>query len=255
MQYWYFTAYFGIHLFLPIINKGLESINKLQLKVSIFSFIIIFIILQDYINPKLNSFQIDGGFSVIWFIILYITGAYFGKFKKDSNFIKKIIKCIIYILIFYCTGYLYNNLSNYEINDNNDQTLKTKLILFLKPIFRKRLSSITMILQCISLILFLTNINYNKYIAKIISFIGALTLEIYLIHDNRIVRRFRIRNVLRAYPRKLPLSTAYKIILLVGLKIFGICIGTDYLRNILFRILKIRKIYIFFEKLIFILFG
>ena len=27
-QYWFFTAYFGMYLFLPVINKGLESINK-----------------------------------------------------------------------------------------------------------------------------------------------------------------------------------------------------------------------------------
>ena len=77
IKYWYFTEYFGMYLFLPVINKGLESINKSQLKVSIFSFIIIFVILQDCINPKLNSFKIDDGFSVIWFIIVYLTGAYF----------------------------------------------------------------------------------------------------------------------------------------------------------------------------------
>jgi hypothetical protein len=62
--------------------------------------------------------------------------------------------------------------------------------------------------------LFLTNIGYNKYIAKIISFIGPLTFAVYLIHDSRIVRAAIIRNVLRGYPRSLPLSTAYKIIFL-----------------------------------------
>ena len=254
-QYWYFTAYFGMYLFLPVINKGLESINKSQLKVTMLSFIIIFIILQDYINPKSNSFQIGGGYSLIWLIIVYIIGAYFGKFHKDSTFIKKIIKCIIYILIFYYSGYLYFNLRNYQINYNNNQTLKTKIIIFLKSIFQVRYNSFTMILQSISLILFLTNINYNKYIAKIISFFAPLTFAVYLIHDNLIIRGVIMRDILKNYPRRLPLNTVYKIIFLKGLKIFGICIGIDYLRNILFRILHIRKICILIEKLIFILFG
>ena len=257
IQYWYFTAYFGMYLFLPVINKGLESINKSQLKIAILSFIIIFSILQDYINPKLDSFQIVNGYSVLWFIILYITGAYFGKFKKDSNYIKKIMKSIIYILIFYYSGYLCINLPDYRINyinNNKKQILKTKFILFLKSIFKARFSSITMILQSISSILFLTNINYNKYIAKIISFIGPLTFGVYLIHDNSVVRGVIMRDLLKNYPRRLPLNTVYKIIFSKGLKIFGICLIIDYLRNILFRILQVRKICILFEKLIFILF-
>ena len=64
-----------------------------------------------------------------------------------------------------------------------------------------------------------------------------------------------MRDLLKNYPRRLPLNTVYKIIFLKGLKIFGICSIIDYLRNILFRILQIRKICILFEKLIFILFG
>ena len=27
-KYWYFTAYFGMYLFIPLINKGLSIINK-----------------------------------------------------------------------------------------------------------------------------------------------------------------------------------------------------------------------------------
>ena len=48
-KYWYFTEYFGMYLFLPVINKGIEYITKSQLKATIFSFIVVYVILQDYI--------------------------------------------------------------------------------------------------------------------------------------------------------------------------------------------------------------
>ena len=27
-RYWYFTTYFGMYLFLPVINKGIENLTK-----------------------------------------------------------------------------------------------------------------------------------------------------------------------------------------------------------------------------------
>lgn len=61
---------------------------------------------------------------------------------------------------------------------------KTKLMIYLKQIFVQRISSLPMILQSISVLLFLTQIKYNKYLAKIITFIGPLTFGIYLIHEH-----------------------------------------------------------------------
>ena len=45
-----------------------------------------------------------------------------------------------------------------------------------------------MIIQSISIILFLSEINYNKYLGKIISSIGTLIFGVYLIHDNTFIR-------------------------------------------------------------------
>ena len=38
-QYWYFTSFFGMYLFLPVVNKGIENINKSQLKIMIITLI------------------------------------------------------------------------------------------------------------------------------------------------------------------------------------------------------------------------
>jgi len=135
-QYWYFTTYFGMYLFLPVINKGLEIITKLQLKMTFISFIFFFVVLRDCINPTNDIFKESNGRSVLWFLIFYITGAYFGKFKNE-NFSqkKKYIYFLIYVLIYSITTYLCIKSPFYKINKNN-QNFKDKIKFIYKTLFR-----------------------------------------------------------------------------------------------------------------------
>ena len=253
-QYWFFTIYFGMYLFLPVINKGLENINKSQLKIMIIILISVYIIFKDYMFPRNDVFLMNGGYSIIWFLIFYSTGAYFGKFKKDRGLLKKIIYNIIYILLFYYSTILCFNLPNCTVNKENPN-FRDKFIIFLSYLFITRISAIPMILQSIALMLFITNISYNKILAKIITFIGPLTFGVYLIHDNHQIRYKFMINILNDYPRNLPFYKVIEVVFKVSLQIFVKCIIIDYLRNILFRICQIRRICILIEKLIFFIFG
>ena len=253
-QYCYFTAYFGMYLFLPVFNKGIENINKSQLKIMIITLIGVYIVIKDYIIPKLDTFKMNGGYSTIWFLIFYSTGAYFGKYKKERSLIKKIIYNVIYILIFYNSTNLCFVLTKLSFHGRNSK-FKEEYIKFFKKLFIKRISALPMILQSISLTLFLTNIKYNKYISKIITFFSPLTFGVYLIHDNNIIRAKVMKNILNNYSKNLPFYSVVKIILIKALKIFTKCSIIDYLRNILFRICQIRRLCVFMEKLIFFIFG
>ena len=253
-NYWYFTRYFGMYLFLPIINKGIENLNQSQFRVMIIILIIVYIILKDSIVPKLNPFCMNGGYSVIWFLLFYSTGAYFGKFEKNRNLLKKSVNNIKYILIFFFSTNLCFILQKYKINDNNHE-FKDKIIKFLKSIFIMRINAFPMILQSISVILLVTNINYNKFIANIITFIGPLTFGIYLIHENKIIRGKIMKNILNKYSTNIPFYMVISIIFKLSLEIFIGCAIIDYFRNILFQILQIRRICIFTEKLVFAIIG
>jgi hypothetical protein len=134
----------------------------------------------------------NNGYSVLWFLIYYLTGAYFGKFQKEFNGIIKIIHNIIGILVFYFSTILCFYFSNYSI-DNIKGFLKLKIISILKQLFILRTSSVPMISQSISISLLLTQMNYNRYFAKIITFLGPFTFGIYLIHTNPVV----LENVIR----------------------------------------------------------
>ena len=40
-KYWYFTKYFGMYLFLPVINKGIEGLTRSELRIVVISIIFI----------------------------------------------------------------------------------------------------------------------------------------------------------------------------------------------------------------------
>jgi len=185
-KHWYFTKYFGMYLFLPVVNKGIESMTRAELRIVVISLILICILLKDILNPKKDIYYMKGGCSILWLLIYYLTGVYFGKFKKDVNGIKKIILSIIYAFIFYFSTYVCYFFSNFTL-DNSKGYFTMKAIKILKQLFVLRINSVPMILQSISLTLLLTQINYNKYLSKITTFFGPLTFGVYLIHTDRII--------------------------------------------------------------------
>ena len=97
--YWYFTQYFGMYLFLPVINKGIQSLNKIELRTVFMSLIFVFVVLRDYMNPKKDPFRMTNGYSSKWLLICFLAGAYLGKFKQNYYGIKKNILFLVCIYI------------------------------------------------------------------------------------------------------------------------------------------------------------
>ena len=108
-----------------------------------------------------------------------------------------------------------------------------------------------MLLQVISITIFISQIKFNNYISRIITFIGPLTFDIYLIHENPYIRSHYIRtsfNIKRK--NNLNLFHTYLSIIKRGFFIFNICIFFAYIRNIIFRIVKIKNLCIKFEYIV-----
>ena len=80
-RYWYFTSYFGMYIFLPAVNRGIQYLNKAEFKLLAGSLFGIFIFWQSYMSSKGDHFKMDGGISIMWLLCLYIIGAYIGRFN------------------------------------------------------------------------------------------------------------------------------------------------------------------------------
>ena len=220
-RHWYVNAYFLMYLLLVLF---------------ILCFYLSHYTITRLIGIQNNTFLLDG-YSSMWLLLLYIIGGYIGKYitsySKNKNY-----------LCLYSLMYIFFSLFSSEIYF---LLLKSKRNIP-KQLFISYISPTT-VFQALSLIILFSNLKIkNKCLMKIISFLTPLTFSAQLIHARLFQVNIRIIKILS----KWIISFSNKGLILkiygVGILIYIICIIIDYLRLVLFRILKIRKFCLFIER-------
>ena len=245
-RYWYFTAYFGMYLFLPVINKGISVLTKYEFKLMIISIHVIFVIWKDIKNTNNDVFILNGGFSLLWLLIMYLTGAYIGKYMIIYSGLKKYVFCFKCIFIYAFLSFIFIKLNNEKLNLENGY-FQNEIILFLKKIFTKRFDSLSKINQSIVVCLLFLQMDYNKYIQRIISCLGPLAFGVYLIHHHQLLISNYLSHIFDKDSNNINLQSTIIIVIVKPLKIYIFCLIIDYIRNKCFYIFRIKKACIFLE--------
>ena len=205
-----------------------------------------FVLWKDYKNKKPDIFHLNGGKSILWFLIFYLTGAYIGKYRVDYNGFKKYIYCLICGSIFIIASYLYFKIyigEFYFLIGNK----KIEIPIIFRQMFSKSLNSVLKIIQSITVCLFFMQIHYNKYIAKIICFFGPLAFSIFLIFSNWTLIDNIVRKICVNQPRYISLKSVLNLVLMKSLQACVISLIIDYFRHLLFTILRIKNVLFFIE--------
>ena len=239
--YWYFSTYFKMYLFLPIINKGLFLIYKGELVIIILSMVGILFIWKDLMSP--NPGEFCSGRSTETLLVYFIIGAFIGKYYLNDKNNKNVFYYLLLMIIFISASYISYYLMFYKGID------KCKLIL--KKIFYNGTNSIAMLIQSISIILIFIKINYKNSIAKFILFFGRLSFSAYIIHTHLDLRYKILPYLFKSFSPSLSFHKVVILLIIQGTLVFIVSALMDYCRFIVFSILRIRQICLYFEKLIF----
>ena len=237
-EYWYFSSYFGMYPFLNFINLSILHISSVEFKKAIYFIIGIFIIWSSYFKDK---FVQNSGYSPISLIILYLIGAYISKYIFNINlrslyrFLTLFICIALFTIVSISCSYI--NIKNLYSKNNSK----------LKGLFAIRINSLPMFLQVISITIFISNIKFNRILSCMITFIGPLTFDVYLIHENPYIRSIYIKTIFKSEKSYFRLRDIYLLIAKKCFFIFIISIFIAYIRNIIFTLLKIKKLCSFFE--------
>ncbi|MCI5996625.1 MAG: acyltransferase [Peptoniphilaceae bacterium] len=233
-KYWYFTAYFSMFFLIPIFNSAINNIPEKQLRVIIFSLILVFSIFPTiYIA---DVFKISRGYHVLWLSILYLVGGYISKYQIKFNF--KFDKIILLILYFVCVviTFFIKRYSDYMLINNIE--FKFSLMEYVSP---------TILICSITLLLFFSKIKIRtKFLKNIIIFGGQLCFSIYLIHEHELVREYFIVDKFAYFLNFYSFDMILKIVYTV-LEICLVCMFIDVFRWFLFRVLKLKKLFINIE--------
>lgn len=158
------------------LNKLIKTLSKEQYTMLLFIIIIIFSVWGTIIDPA-RTINYGGGYSISWFVCLYIIAGYIKRFYKNEKN-RKITYFIIYLLMSFV-----NVLAHWLINKYNIKTFEPNVLY--------RYFSITVLIAALNLFLFFLNINIKQnMINRCIYFFSSATFGVYLIHENPYFRIF-----------------------------------------------------------------
>ena len=239
-DYWYFTAYFTMYFFFPLINEGIIQIKQKTM----FHFTINLFLIFSFLNEILKNtqrfkssdiFNLKNGFSYSWLLILYLFGGYLGRFKIDIYKKKNKYYYIKYIFIIIILGIIKTKLILYRMAKYN---LKNITINYASPIYLGISFSIIMIFS---------NMNIKtKILIKLISFFSPLTYGIYLSHNHLLVRLY----IIKTYFLWILKYKSIKIVIIEIICSFGVfmfCCIIDLIRLCIFKFLKIKALFVLLE--------
>lgn len=239
-KFWYFNAYFFMYLLLPFITLAMNHIDKnlftrlVYFYYFMYSFYYIFF---DYMNNNHDFAFINHGYTSIWLIILYLIGAFCGRFYHNKKKYSNIFWLIIYLSSSIITSeFIFINLKNLNIPN--------KLFLnYYSP---------TIIIQALSLLFLFNNIKIKSRLSiQIIKFLNPLNFNIVLIHTYIFNSKTYVTIKFFDYIKALNPNFLFFKIYFISSLVYIFCAMLDYLRSIIFKVLRIRYLCISIDNKVF----
>lgn len=223
-QYWFFTTYLGLFIISPLLNVIIHHADKKQLLIFfiVFTFCSCLSLLKD-------PFSFKSGYSVIWFIFLYLLGGLIKKHNIANLFSKTTWFLIVLsaLILTWTSKIVFAHVDIPIVRDHSN-------------LFLSNTSPSVVVMACGWLCLF-SRVSCKTSMYPIINFFSVSAFSVYLIHDNNHVRKMlisKVSDVISGYP------IIIMILFITGIvfSIFISCILIDKLRILLFRLARIHKI-------------
>ena len=238
-KYWYFTAYTGLFVCMPILNVIIKNTKRSVLKT-----ILITLILLLYVGERLFqafSFGFRDGYSFPWLCLIYVIGGYVAKYNSLSRF--SIKKSLLYyflciVITFFArislelVIYLYKGV----VVKNSFESL---IIAYTTP---------TIVLAATFLLNAFSRMKVNNKSAKIISLLSPLAFGVYIIHTHPVI----FIELQGAFAFVAEYNVLLMIACIVGIvfAIYFICTIIEILRLLIFRLFRIKNLSIKVENFI-----
>lgn len=185
--YWYFTCYSIAFIFFPFINKAFEVMSKEEIEKIIIA-IIVFLIIWPYAltlaggmfgetsSVLINAYSAsvtNHGYSPWWLLILYIIGAYIGKYGDSIKFKSA------HIILVYIISTIINSFAQMMSVSTTQNT--NMMVGYLSP---------TTLFSAFALLYFFKDFKISPRIKKVIAFAAPTTFAIYIIQEEHFFKKF-----------------------------------------------------------------
>lgn len=228
--FWYFSAYCALFLLIPLLNRGIHSLNRSQAKVLCVLIVVTFSVLPTFMN--VDTFSLGGGYSALWLIALYFIGACIRKFDFGAR-VKSWVLMGGYALSVLLSVGLFALLHLDVFSGVLRVWRKSLLLQYTAP---------TILFNGIALLLLFARMKINRrWIIRIIRLLSPVSFGVYILHTHHEIGDLFFLDkpfvVFAKYP--IPLMIVAVLVSAVGMFLFFGAI--DRLRIWLFDRLKLKK--------------
>lgn len=211
-SYWYFNAYTGLLVLMPLLNAGLNHCSEKTLK----RITAIIIILFSLMNLRRDRFGLEGGYSVLWIVSLYLLGAMIKKFGME----KSVKGYHAVIIIVAC-----NILTWAQMMDGPSVLYKTPSVL----------------ISSIFYLIVFSKLKASPKVQKLISFLSAGAFAVYLLNCQNDIWLCILEDRF-AYLAKRPPAELFFHVIGFSLAFLIAAILIDHIRIKLFELLRVKKL-------------
>ena len=173
-QYWFASAYVGLYILFPFLNKGLLAMSQKQHRNLC---VILALMFTLYLPSKALQ---QNGTSIVWMVCLYVFAAYLRLYYKPQGKLTfKMIVCYIIPAILLPLSKIFITIAANVVSPS---------LLVYNGWFYKY-NSIFVLWAAVALFVVFLNIRIeNSNVSKAICFAGSLTFGVYLFHNNPTLR-------------------------------------------------------------------
>lgn len=232
-EYWFFTRYVLLFLLMPIINTVAHRMSKKSYRIFLAVVYVLFCFVVPVIKKYtgIDIFLLKGGYSTVWFVAMYMTGAYF-----KLHFEPKKKRKTVYLLgftVFSLLLYLDNEFIPAFVKQYRNMEISSVLS-------ADTYSSPFTVLAVVFVLLLFINLDFSDKAKKLICTVGPLTFGVYIISDNPIVRDCIISKVPQFIDRNSGNLMVIWIILFAA-AVFISCLLIEFAVQLLFGKIGVRR--------------
>ena len=216
-QYWFIRVYLGMYLLSPFLNELVRALDKRKFLWLLMVHLAIFSLWRSFI-PFATTLNTEGGASILWFITLYLTGAYLAIFPPCICQ-KVLITLACAFLMFAFGSWATISWLSYHLGfAGKGSSLFTEFTAF--PIYG--------FATCVFLLAIAKKDQWNNlFLRKLIMVCSASTLGVYMLHENIYVKR-QLWTWLDL-PSKINNFQIFPIVLCLTVMIYLVCTIIDLL--------------------------
>ena len=222
--YWYFSAYAGLFVLIPVLNAAVEHLDEKGSRMALALAFLMFSVLPVF--SESDPFGLKSGYSTFWLAFLYLIGASIRKYGWGKALpVKK--AALLYVC---CVGIGW--LCKLGIDQLNalEVPVRVELVSYTAP---------TTVLAAVGLFLAFEKMKLGTAASKAVSTLSPGAFGVYLIHEHPNFRAFFMSESFRFLTRGHPIVMAVGVLGCAAV-VFGACLSVDCIRAAIFRRLNIR---------------